>query len=375
MDTGAGTDTRLTVGIVAAASGGAVNIPGDAANGLDVDVTRIQGNVTVVDGGSSLTVDGAVTANAGTGTFTVDQINTAKADYDTGAGTVNQTMVGIALPASGGPVPGGTATNPLRVDPTGTTTQPVSDAGGSLTVDGTVSISGAVDTELPASAALADATSNPTTPIVGAALEVFNGTTWDRARGDTTNGLDVDVTRLPSIPAGTNNIGDVDVLTMPLTQVHGDTAHDALDGNNPIKIGGKASDVEPTAVAAGDRVNAWFDLFGRQVVLTGHATPENPVTASGSAAGVTVIPAPGVGVSLYICKGSVHNSNASAQTVSLRDGASGTIRWTASLGASGGGSLFDFGSRGWKLSANTALVMDAAAATAYCNITEYYIAP
>lgn len=33
--------------------------------------------------------------------------------------------------------------------------------------------------------------------------------------GDATNGLDVDVTRLPSLPAGTNNIGDVDVLTLP----------------------------------------------------------------------------------------------------------------------------------------------------------------
>jgi hypothetical protein len=33
--------------------------------------------------------------------------------------------------------------------------------------------------------------------------------------GDATNGLDVDVTRLPSLPSGTNNIGDVDVLTVP----------------------------------------------------------------------------------------------------------------------------------------------------------------
>lgn len=33
------------------------------------------------------------------------------------------------------------------------------------------------------------------------------------------NGLDVDVTRLPALPAGTNNIGDVDVLTMPTTTV------------------------------------------------------------------------------------------------------------------------------------------------------------
>lgn len=47
-------------------------------------------------------------------------------DYDSGAGTVNQGTVGIALPASGGPVAGGTSTNPVRIDPTGTTTQPVS---------------------------------------------------------------------------------------------------------------------------------------------------------------------------------------------------------------------------------------------------------
>ncbi len=32
--------------------------------------------------------------------------------------------------------------------------------------------------------------------------------------GDATNGLDVDVTRLPALPAGTNNIGDVDVLSI-----------------------------------------------------------------------------------------------------------------------------------------------------------------
>jgi hypothetical protein len=32
--------------------------------------------------------------------------------------------------------------------------------------------------------------------------------------GDATNGLDVDVTRLPALAAGTNNIGDVDVLTI-----------------------------------------------------------------------------------------------------------------------------------------------------------------
>lgn len=39
-----------------------------------------------------------------------------------------------------------------------------------------------VDTELPAAAALADGLSNPTTPMDGACLLVFNGATWDRLR-------------------------------------------------------------------------------------------------------------------------------------------------------------------------------------------------
>jgi len=70
-------------------------------------------------------VSGTVTANAGTGTFTNQQSNITT-DYDTGAGTQTMTMFGVALPASGGSAAGGTSSNPVRTDPTGTTTQPVS---------------------------------------------------------------------------------------------------------------------------------------------------------------------------------------------------------------------------------------------------------
>jgi hypothetical protein len=72
-----------------------------------------------------------------------------------------------------------------------------------------VRVVGPVDTESAAGAALADATANPTTVLYGAALELFNGTTWDRVRGDTTNGLDVDVTRLSALTAGEAHIGEV----------------------------------------------------------------------------------------------------------------------------------------------------------------------
>jgi len=100
-------------------------------------------------------------------------------DYDSGGGVARRHAEGIIVPGAGGPVAiTGDAANGLDVDVT--------------RVTGTVT----VDTELPAAAALADATANPTTPLAGAALELYNGTTWDRVRGDTTNGIDVDVTRV-----------------------------------------------------------------------------------------------------------------------------------------------------------------------------------
>lgn len=49
-------------------------------------------------------------------------------------------------------------------------------------------ITGAVDTELPAAAALADNAANPTAPAVGAFGMVWDGSTWDRLPGSSTDG-------------------------------------------------------------------------------------------------------------------------------------------------------------------------------------------
>ena len=82
----------------------------------------------------------------------------------------------------------------------------IQDGGNSITVDGTVT----ADTELPAAATLAD-------------ILIFNGTTWDRARGDITNGLDVDVTRITPGTGATNlgkaedaahTTGDVGIMAL-----------------------------------------------------------------------------------------------------------------------------------------------------------------
>jgi len=48
--------------------------------------------------------------------------------------------------------------------------------------------------------------------------------------------------------------------------VQGNVAHDAPDSGNPGKIGGRAFSGTPTAVANGDRVDAWFGLTGALAV-------------------------------------------------------------------------------------------------------------
>lgn len=54
-----------------------------------------------------------------------------------------------------------------------------------------------------------------------------------------------------------------------VTSVQGDRLHDQVDGGGPIKLGGKASSSLPTAVSSGDRVDAFFDLYGRLAVGDG----------------------------------------------------------------------------------------------------------
>ena len=54
-------------------------------------------------------------------------------------------------------------------------------------------ISGTVDTELPAAAALADNMANPTTPLIGACQMVWDGSNWDRIGGSGATGIHVDI--------------------------------------------------------------------------------------------------------------------------------------------------------------------------------------
>lgn len=57
-----------------------------------------------------------------------DEFKISLIDYDTGGGTVNLPVVGIGLPGAGGPVAGGTATNPVVVTGSFAATLPATSA-------------------------------------------------------------------------------------------------------------------------------------------------------------------------------------------------------------------------------------------------------
>ena len=228
-----------------------VRCRGDSSNGLDVDVTRVQGTVNVADGGGSLTVDGTVAATQ-SGAWSVSVSGAVDTelttdDLDTGAGTDTRAVVGLVLAESGGGVLVGSA-NPM----------PISDAGGSITVDGTVTIQdgggsitvdGTVSTELTTDD-LDTGAGTDTRAVVGLVLAENGGGVlvgsanpmpiWDAGGtisiDDAGSSITVDGTVSISgtvgctqsgswsvaidspLPAGTNNIGDVDVLTQPARQ-------------------------------------------------------------------------------------------------------------------------------------------------------------
>lgn len=92
-------------------------------------------------------------------------------------------------------------------------------AGSEMQVDIVSSATITVDSELPAAAALADDTANPTVPGVGAFGLVWDGATWDRMPGTSADGVTVnlgsnnDVTVTGTVTANLGTIADVATQT------------------------------------------------------------------------------------------------------------------------------------------------------------------
>lgn len=181
----------------------------------------------------------AITAGAGT-TIAADEV------VDGTLGTVKVQFVKIMDATLDGTSKAAVGANGLKVDASGATVP--------------------VDSELPAAAALADTTANPTTPLVGAAMEMFNGTQWDRVRGDTTSGLWVQTkAQVPGV--GATNLGK---------------AEDAVagDGDTGVAILGVRQDTPASSVSAsGDYMVPQLSNLGQMWVV--QARPKRIQVTSG----------------------------------------------------------------------------------------------
>lgn len=186
----------------------------------------------------------------------------------------------------------------------------------SATISGTITTDG----ELPAAAALADGAANPTTPTVGAAGLVFNGTTWDRQRGNTT-----------------------------AAYTQGPAADDAAATGNPVVVGGVARATDATAASAdNDAVYSLYTRTRKQVVMPYSVQGERwsyPAASGGitNTTAVTVKAAAGANIRNCVTSIQVINGHATVSTETLLvDGAAGTVLHRGFAQAAGGGYAIEF---------------------------------
>lgn len=131
------------------------------------------------------------------------------------------------------------------------------------------------------------------------------------------------------------------------TVAAGDIAAAATDSGNPVKIGAKATNAEPTALTTGQRANLIADLVGKLIVLP-YSNPENFIsgaitTAMTGTTTTSLIAAPAAGLRNYITQITVSNSHATVGTdVIIQDGSGGTTLYTIPAAAVYGGAVITF---------------------------------
>lgn len=261
-DAGAAGQVQI-IKLAISADGSATVIPADASVGLRVDPA----SVAVADGGTlpgkglqvggtdgsvfqvmstdnagrpNVNINGTVPVSDGGGSLTVDtpQLPTLLASGALGVKRFDD----VHLP-SAGQLPAALVSGRLDVN-VGAALPAGANALGSVTVTGTP----AVDTELPAAAALADGAANPTAPAVGGFAMLWNGTTWDRCPGGATNGLTTNLKALNGTTVATNS-GNKDAGTQRVV-----LATDQVQLTNALKVDGSAV-TQPVSLAANQSVN------------------------------------------------------------------------------------------------------------------------
>lgn len=240
-------DSTLTVGSQIIA------IRGDQANGLDVDVTRVGGNVTVVQPtGTNLHI--VLDANSGVdiGKLTANQ-------------SVNVNQVGGTNVVTGG-VAGMQAVGGNVANAVTATANPVPVGGVFTTTPATLTTGQTATSQFTAAQNL----KNDLTTIAGTAPTTVGKLDVKGADGDVfvrqATAANLNAT---AAQGGTWTVQPGNTANTTPWLVTGDVDHDAVNTLKNVQIAGHASqpDTLPTKVsAAGDRVRAWMDLRGRQIV-------------------------------------------------------------------------------------------------------------
>lgn len=198
------------------------------------------------------------------------------------------------------------------------------------------------------------------------------------AAGDNNIG-NVDVVSLPALVAGTANIGDVDVLTMPnvtlaagtnTNEVVGDVAHDVAVAGNPILNAGVSQDMDDTAPPNRASAESRTTRFAtdRDGALFAH--PHGPQiwsyheNSSSALTDTSVHASPGAGLSLYVTDIVVSTGAATAFNIFFEEGASTVLGPYYLEAIAGRGLAIHFGTPK-KITAATALTVTTSAAIAH----------
>jgi hypothetical protein len=109
--------------------------------------------------------------------------------------------------------------------------------------------------------------------------------------------------------------------------VNGLVAHDGIDSGNPVKIGGRARSVDAVAVTNGDRVDGYYDLLGKAVVVplgVRALIVQNTITLM-TVTETTLLSAGGLGNYLDVSWLVVTNTSATAVRVDIRSVTAGSV--------------------------------------------------
>lgn len=316
-DTGAGGHAQV-MKLAISTDGSGTLIPADATNGLDVDVTRLPASVSSTVNSSTATL---TSGSVFTGTsesvkdYALIQVSVIASHASATDGlSLQQSSDGTnwdftdtyTVPAATGKV--------FSVQPASVFFRIVYTNGGTGQSSFRLKTVFHYASSKSSSQRPQDARSNENDfEEVSAFNHLFNGTSWDRARGDTTTG----------------------------TYVGGAIAHDGVDSGNPVKIGYRAiaHGSNPTAVAAADRSDALCNRAGIPFAIGGHpnivTVKHTTITTAVTDAAIITV---STGLRIVVTSFTVTLDNASTvfPTVLIGFGTANTPTTTGVIGAHGG---------------------------------------